>query len=1093
MTIRRVALIYDDKVRPDTTGTHCRSALEELVEVVHFHPSELDSVPRDGFDLYLSIDDGLRYHLPDDLRPSAWWAIDTHMDFDWYKNRAPSFDFVFTAQRNGSQQLRENGIANVHWLPLACNPALHRKHEVPKELDICFVGNVAPGPRTELLQLIQKQFQNNFVGQRHLDEMARTFSASRIVFNRSIKDDLNMRVFEALACGSLLLTNALPNNGQDELFTNSEHLATYRDSEELLDKVDYYLRHEDIRERIAAAGRKTVLQTHTYRHRMEEILRTIEDSQTTENQTDTGSTGCGYFDFARPELLALIPESARHVLDIGCGSGRLGGALKARQPATVVGIELNAKAGEAARTRLDDVIVGDVEKLDKPFEEASFDCIVCGDVLEHMRDPKKFLQRARKWLSEDGRLIASIPNVRHHSVVRSLLEGNWTYESAGLLDETHLRFFTRRDIAEMFRSVGYDITNWQITPAPGEEDLLNKNHGGNVRMGKLNIQGLPAKDAEEFFAYQYLIVAEPLRAATRELSSIVILTYNQLQYTRQCVESIQSRTTQPYELIFVDNGSTDGTVDYLRSLSNVTVIENTENRGYAAGVNQGIRASRGEYIVLLNNDVVVTSGWLDRHLNALDRDRSIGLVGPTLTWPECPQMIDPPYKDLAELETFAHTWATEKEGCVEDVPELIGACMATRREVIDRVGLLDEDFGIGQCEDKDFCRRVAAAGYRCVIARDAFVHHFGHRTFLGNNIDSGKLLVKNKQLLKEKWSASSPSSPSKNLDCQSNTLGVASANSVPLQKGTRQLKILYMRYTNPLDTSRFVKAIRDNGHDVEILDERAIESPEALIELINNGDYDCLVFFKGRINPKTQTELISPTGDGIARVLREIKIPGYTWYCDKVLDFEYNRSRELWMQKVAPLCRVAFISDGALAKHTNWGRWHILNQGIFREDVRFIDVPEDERRDIAFVGSIYGERAKELDPVAAGFQLDVVFNAHGPKLSRILRSYKIIIGPRYPSVPFYWSARLYDTLGHGAFFLAPEIEGMREEGFIPGVHYAALSDDPVADVRYWLDHPAERELIAKVGQELVLSRFTFSHRIQELVQAICNTLDSKAP
>ena len=1093
MSIRRVALIYDDKVRPDTTGTHCRSALGELVEVVHFHPSELDRVPRDGFDLYLSIDDGLRYHLPDDLRPSVWWAIDTHMDFDWYKNRAPSFDFVFTAQRNGAQKLRENGIANVHWLPLACNPALHRKHEVPKELDICFVGNIAPGPRTELLQLIQKRFQSNFAGQRHLDEMARTFSAARIVFNRSIKDDLNMRVFEALACGSLLLTNALPNNGQDELFEDGVHLATYKDSEELLEKANYYLRHEDERERIAAAGRKTVLQTHTYRHRMEEILRKIEDSQTTESQTDTGSTGCGYFDFARPELLALIPDSAKRVLDIGCGSGRLGGAIKARQPATVIGIELNTEAGEAARARLDDVIVGDVETLDLPFKESSFDCIVCGDVLEHLRDPKNFLQQACKWLSEDGRLVASIPNVRHHSVVRSLLEGNWTYESAGLLDETHLHFFTRRDIEKMLHSAGYEITNWQIAAAPGEEDLLNKNHGENMQLGKLGLQGLSAKEAEEFLAYQYLVVAEPPLAATRELSSIIILTYNQLQYTRQCVASIQSRTTQPYELIFVDNGSTDGTVDYLRSLSNVTVIENAENRGYSAGVNQGIRASRGKYIILLNNDVVVTSGWLGRHLNALDRDRDIGLVGPTLTWPECPQMIDAPYDDLSKLEAFAHTWATEKKGCVEEVPDLVGACMATRREVIDRVGLLDEDFGIGQCEDKDYCRRVAAAGYRCVIARDAFVHHFGHRTFLGNNIDSGKLFVKNKQLLQEKWSVSSPSSPATNFDCRPNTPGAASADSVPQRKGPRQLKILHLgKFRGSVVMSRIAKTLQALGHYVDILDERSIESPQALIELINNGAYDCLLFFEGRINPKTQEEQHFPTGEGIAHVLREIKIPGYTWYFDPVYKFDFNRFREIWMQNVAPLCRVAFVTDGSLAKHTNWGRWYVLRLGFARDDIRLGDLPENDRRDVAFLGYIYGDRAKELDLVAASFQLDIITNAYGPKLSRLLRSYKIILGPHYPSVPFFYSDRLYIVLGHGGFFLAPEIEGMREEGFIPGVHYAALSDDPVADIRYWLAHPAERERIAKAGQELVLSRFTYRDRVQELVRVICDTLDDNS-
>ena len=83
MAIRRVALIFDGVQRPETTGVYCHRALGRLVEVEHFQPGEIDRIPRAGFDLYLNIDDGLRYHLPPDLHPSAWWAIDTHMDFAW--------------------------------------------------------------------------------------------------------------------------------------------------------------------------------------------------------------------------------------------------------------------------------------------------------------------------------------------------------------------------------------------------------------------------------------------------------------------------------------------------------------------------------------------------------------------------------------------------------------------------------------------------------------------------------------------------------------------------------------------------------------------------------------------------------------------------------------------------------------------------------------------------------------------------------------------------------------------------------------------------------------------------------------------------
>ena len=145
-------------------------------------------------------------------------------------------------------------------------------------------------------------------------------------------------------------------------------------------------------------------------------------------------------------MLALVPTTARRVLDIGCGAGRLGEALKGRQQAEVVGVELNEAAAAQARERLDRVLVGDVEGMSLDFAPGTFDAIVCGDILEHLREPERLLRRANELLAPEGRLVASIPNVRHHSVVCSLLQGNWTYESAGLLDRTHLRFFTRREI-----------------------------------------------------------------------------------------------------------------------------------------------------------------------------------------------------------------------------------------------------------------------------------------------------------------------------------------------------------------------------------------------------------------------------------------------------------------------------------------------------------------------------------------------------------------------------------------------------------------------------------------------------------------------
>ena len=129
MVIQRVAIVFDTTLRPETAGVYCHRALERLVEVEHFQPHELDRIPRTGFDLYLNIDDGLRYHLPTHCRPSAFWAIDTHLDFDRCREKAPRFDLVFAAQRDGVELLRGIGVRSASWLPLACDPGVHRKHD----------------------------------------------------------------------------------------------------------------------------------------------------------------------------------------------------------------------------------------------------------------------------------------------------------------------------------------------------------------------------------------------------------------------------------------------------------------------------------------------------------------------------------------------------------------------------------------------------------------------------------------------------------------------------------------------------------------------------------------------------------------------------------------------------------------------------------------------------------------------------------------------------------------------------------------------------------------------------------------------------
>jgi GT2 family glycosyltransferase/spore maturation protein CgeB/tetratricopeptide (TPR) repeat protein/SAM-dependent methyltransferase len=777
MTIRRVAVIFDDRSRPETTGGYCLAALRNLVAAVHVRPDVLHDQSSSDFDWFLRVDDGHDYPVPPQCRPLAWWAIDTHLDFERCRVQAASADLVFTAQRPGTEALRSAGIA-AEWLPLACDPTVHRRHDVPERFDFAFVGNVFPGPRADLLARLARHYPNHFIGRAYFDDMARLYSAARLTFNRSVGDDINMRVFEALACGSMFLTNDLPAIGQHELFQDGTHLATYGGVDELLDKFAFYLARPEVRQRVATTGQQVVIEKHTYRHRMERILRAAAAQPrsvpvSAADRLRNSEFDPGYFEFDRPELLAQIPPTASDVLDVGCAAGLLGQALKRRQPTRVVGIERNPRAAGAARSRLDEVLVSDAEDEAVQFPNMTFDVVVCGDILEHLREPLNFLRRVRSWLRPTGQLVASIPNVRHHSVVRSLLAGDWTYESAGLLDRTHLRFFTRREIEKLLFRAGFHAPTVSPLPGPGHAEWVATGRRGEVRIGGLGIGPLDPVEAEEFFTYQWLVSATPVPEREWGLTSIVIPVFNQIGYTRQCIDSLRLVTDEPFELIVIDNGSTDGTSAYLRALADgddrVRIVRNEANRGFPAAVNQGIRIALGRQVLLLNNDTILPTGWLHRLLAALHRDPDVGLVGPCSNRVSGEQQVPVTYADLTGLDGFAWEWGKAHDGTMEDTDRLVGFCLLIRRELIERVGLLDERFGLGNFEDDDFCRRARAAGFRTLIARDAFVHHFGGQTFLALGIDFVGLMRANEEQFDRKWNQAelTPAAPPRSLPSSS--------------------------------------------------------------------------------------------------------------------------------------------------------------------------------------------------------------------------------------------------------------------------------------------------------------------------------------
>lgn len=217
-------------------------------------------------------------------------------------------------------------------------------------------------------------------------------------------------------------------------------------------------------------------------------------------------------------VVGLIPPSSR-VLEVGSATGYMSRVLRDRLDCTVTGIEISSAAADISREHLDQVIVGDAEclDLDEALGNVRFDAIVFADVLEHLRDPRRMLERIRSFLTDAGVIVASIPNVAHGSIRLSLLAGEFRYRPVGLLDETHLRFFTRQSIQDLFESSGYTISVWERRRLPIDESEIHPPATVSDEM-----IDLLARD-EEATTYQFVVRAErsddagPLRRRILEL------------------------------------------------------------------------------------------------------------------------------------------------------------------------------------------------------------------------------------------------------------------------------------------------------------------------------------------------------------------------------------------------------------------------------------------------------------------------------------------------------------------------------------------------------------------------------------------------
>lgn len=373
----------------------------------------------------------------------------------------------------------------------------------------------------------------------------------------------------------------------------------------------------------------------------------------------------------------------------------------------------------------------------------------------------KWLDWDRKMLLEKGCFMGPQPMWR-----RSV------HDEYGYFDETMVtsgdyEFWLRISQTHNFFHIKTDLGLYLKSPASIE-------HRNRERQRKENQQIISSyRDAEQkgcLIKYADLKgIPNMIRSEfMKGIISIIIATHNHLDLTKKCIKSIRKHASEPYEIIFVDNASTDGTVKWLqnqvRENKNYELIKNKENIGPVKAHNQGIILSRGEYILLLDNDVVASDSWLSGMMSCLNRASTAGVVGAMSN--NCKglqQVTDKSYHSFNYLCNYAATFKEQFQYRRIPYRNIAGFCQLFKRSLVERIGLFDESFTIADFANDDFCLRASLAGYQNYIAGDVFVHHFGNRNFTGNVIDYRSTMSNNREIINKKWTLSLSSPEGKNL------------------------------------------------------------------------------------------------------------------------------------------------------------------------------------------------------------------------------------------------------------------------------------------------------------------------------------------
>ncbi|MGE3804185.1 MAG: glycosyltransferase [Gemmataceae bacterium] len=763
--------------------------------------------------------DFVALHLPYRTVPHALWsapvplvglAVDWNLLWHHYRRRLRSCELILTDTlgvttfaREGLEQARVANLFGCEQSFLSIQPAPER------DIDILFVGNLNPAVQAERLAWLGRlsrlcdrrrvEIHTGIHGNAYRDLLAR----AKIVFNLSIRGECNRRVFEAAAAGALLIQEK-GNLEVPTYFADGQEFLSYT-SESLESLLDYYLDHEDERRQIAENARRKVADL-SFENLWARQIELIERDWPTIVERSTRRLHIDGDDELLARTWQLVGSSPGH-------DSTLFRDLRARvkeQPtaelfnALGIAVACINNRGSRFEASLAHTAVEFFEQacaLDPQDVVAGLNLVEALAGLQQFPRATEVARRVLAVLDSDRPLSLDGP---HFPPVFDPFRVQWEraawthagdrYGEAQAKREL-LRWRLHSYLGEITEELGHF---YEACVARADLPTSRAALGAALYRGKRFGQALPhlrravadnpfdsiaaralfdalgvARDqaGQRRLARDRRLLARTAPAALREedvykqmpppgdeLASIIILCWNELDYTRQCLESVLRHTRRPYELLLVNNGSSDGTrafLEEIRQLSGperVVVIHNESNLGFAAGCNQGLQASRGSYLILLNNDTIVTEGWLDGLVRwSLHKWPRVGMVGPVTSYAAPPQQIPVDYRDPSGIDAFAARRRREFARKALAFPRLTGFCLLLRREVLDKIGSLDEGYGTGFFEDDDLCVRARKAGFELLVALDVFVHHFGSRTFTGQGVDYRKQLEENFGMFRAKW------------------------------------------------------------------------------------------------------------------------------------------------------------------------------------------------------------------------------------------------------------------------------------------------------------------------------------------------------